>query len=106
MFFGIFKKAKNKRKNKCEHRKLSLGKYYYVDKTQYRNDFDTVSVYKCYFCTKCNKADSQLLGSREFNPSLYHTENEMNNYIKELEEKNIIHEMDMKEKVLDLTYIK
>lgn len=106
MFFGIFKKTKNKRENKCKHKEISLGKYYYVHKTQYKNDFDTVFVYKCYFCTKCNKANSQFLGSREFNPSLYHGEDEMNKYIKELEEKNIMHEIDMKEKVLDLTYIK
>ena len=107
MFRKIFKKKiEEKPKLQCKHDWQVIGKYYKVDKTIYRNNFDRVSVYIKMVCPKCGKVLNNLLGEEKFNPSMFQCYTGLEEYIKKLEKDGVITEIDMNERIITNTLSK
>lgn len=97
---------KKKKDNACDHEYKVLGKCYTVNLTEFKNRFDMVVINKIYYCSKCKTWNVEYLGTKEFPPSMHHesSSEEMNDYIKELEEKGVISHIAMNEKIQDMLY--
>ena len=86
-------------KRKCEHEYETVGLFYKEYLTEYRNCFDSISVYMRRRCKKCGDVYDARLSSETFVPELYHDRDERKDmYIDGLKEKGIGLEIDLYKK--------
>lgn len=72
----------------------SLGEYYKLYRTQYRNCFDDVRIYERKQC-ECGRYTDICISSNEFPPSLYELDFDEKRFIKELRSKGIKEEYEI-----------
>lgn len=72
----------------------SLGFYYKMYRTEFKNQFDTVYVYVRKKCECGNHVDA-IVSKEDFIPSLHHAFNdEREDYVKKLESKGVLSEVE------------
>lgn len=92
--FGLFKKKKEEVPKHYHGFSISLGKYYKLYRTTYRNCLDTIRIYERKQC-ECGYYNDICLSSNDFPPSMYEDDSDEKDFIKELKSKGIKEEYEI-----------